>query len=148
MKESALPTPGVGSRSQHLRRLLATTISSLEVTAPKYTNGQHPASVQLVACLTAALAAAQETGKLNTVPTFVTAGNATTVAPAATLATTLTKGGSAGAATYTTSNAAFATVNGSGVITGVAAGVVTITANIAGTATYRPASISVTITVA
>jgi len=148
MKESALPTPGVGSRSQHLRRLLATTISSLEVTAPKYTTGQHPSAAALVACLEAALVAAKETGKLNTVPTFVTAGGLTTVAPLATLATTLTKGGSAGAVTYTTSDAAVATVSGAGLITGVAAGTVTITASIAATATYRAATISVTITVA
>lgn len=140
MKEAALPSPGVGSKSMHLRRIAANAISALEVTAPKYANGSHPAAEDLVDFFEACALAAAEPGKNDTILTFATAGDATEVEIAATLATTLDKGGSTGAATYTSSDEAVATVSSAGVITGVAEGTVTITVNVAATTTYRAAS--------
>lgn len=147
MKETDLPSPGIGSKAWHLRRLCAVTLSALQVTAPKYAAGKHPQAAKLVTFFTACLAAATELNRSTPVTTFTTAGDATTLAVAATLATTFGKGGSTGAVTYTTSNAARATVNASGVITGVAAGAVTITATMAADANYRASAKSVTITV-
>lgn len=146
MKESALPTPGVGSKSQHLRRIAANAISALEVTAPKYTLGNHPSAAGLKAFFDACSAAAAEIGKNDAILVF--ASPSYTLAPAATAQTTLNKGGSAGAATYSTSNAAVATINASGLITAVAAGTCTITVNVAATATYRAGTASFTVTVA
>lgn len=145
MRESALPTPGAGSKSQHLRRISAASISALEVTAGRYTGARHPAAAGLKAFFDACSAAAAELDKIT--PTLTFTATPATVAVGQTRNTTLGKGGSGGAATYTTSNAAVATVNGSGVVTGVAAGTVTITASVAGTSTYRPRSITLAITV-
>jgi uncharacterized protein YjdB len=146
MREAALPSPGPGSRSMHLRRVAANRISSLEVTMDKFTNGIHPDAAKLKAFFDAASVAAGEAAKRKTVATLTAASG--TVAVAGTLATTLTKGGSAGAATYATSNAAVATVSGSGVVTGVAAGSVEITATVAGTSTYRVGKARLKLTVA
>lgn len=140
MKEAALPSPGVGSKSMHLRRIAANAISALEVAAPKYANGSHPAAEDLVDFFEACALAAAEPGKNDTILTFATAGDATEVEEAATLATTLDKGGSAGAATYSSSDTDIATVNGSGVITGVAEGTVSITVNVAAAGDYRAAT--------
>lgn len=146
MKETALPTPGVGSKSQHLRRIAANAISALEVTAPKYTLGNHPSAAGLKAFFDACSAAAAEIGKNNAILTFTIADD--TLAPAETSQTTVTKGGSAGAATYSTSDAAVATVNASGLVTAVAAGTAVITVSVAATATYRAATATLTVTVA
>lgn len=147
MKEAALPSPGVGSKSWHLRRIAANAISALEVSAPKYADGKNPAAASLVAFFDACSAAAAETGKENTTLTFATAGDATEVEVGATLATTLDKDGSTGAATYSSSDEGVATVNSSGVITGVAEGDVTITVSVAATDDNRAASASVAVTV-
>lgn len=146
MKETALPTPGVGSKSQHLRRIAANAISALEVSAPKYTLGNHPSAAGLKAFFDACSAAAAELGKNNAVLTFAIPDNTLAVAQAE--QTTLNKGGSAGAATYTSSAPGVATVNASGLVTGVAAGTATITVSVAATATYRAATATLTVTVA
>ena len=146
MKETALPTPGVGSKSQHLRRIAANAISALEVSAPKYTLGNHPSAAGLKAFFDACSAAAAELGKNNAVLTFTIPDDTLTVAQTA--QTVLTKGGSAGAATYASSDAAVATVNASGLVTGVASGTATITVSVAATATYRAATATLTVTVA
>lgn len=140
MKEASLPSPGVGSKSMHLRRIAANAISALEMIAPKYANGSHPGAEDLVAFFDACSAAAAETGKSDTTLTFGTAGDATEVEVGATLATTLDKGGSTGAATYTSSDTEVATVNSSGVITGVAEGTVSITVSVAATDDNRAAT--------
>lgn len=146
MKEASLPSPGVGSKSMHLRRIVANAISAFEITAPKYTNGAHPGATALVAFLAAAQAAAATVGKAVPAMTFTTAGNATTVAPAATLVTTVAKGGSSGAVSYTSSNPAAATVNAStGVITGVASGTTVISAIMAEGTAHKARTLTVTI---
>lgn len=149
MKEASLPSPGFGSKSMHLRRIAANAISSFEVTAPKYTNGQHPGATGLVAFFTACAAAAAQAGLLNAILTFTGAGADATpeIDLPGTNQTVLTKGGSAGAATYSTSNAAVATVSGTGLITGVGVGTCTISVSVATTATYRAASASIVLTV-
>ena len=147
MKESALPTPGVGSKSQHLRRIATSVISSLEVTAPKYTNGSHPSATALKAFFDACSAAANEISKINPAMTFTATTNL--IAVAGTTATTVGKGGSAGTVTFTSSDPTVATVNSTtGLVTGVAKGKTIITATMAATATYRGETITLEVTVA
>ena len=145
MRETALPSPGPGSKSMHLRRIAANAISALEVTMNNYSTGAHPDAAKLSTFFAACKAAADEAAKSKAVLTFTLA--TPTVAVSGTDATTLAKGGSTGAASYASSNTAVATVNGTGVVTGVAAGTATITVNVAGTSTYRPATAYVTVTV-
>ena len=57
MRESDLPSPKIGGRGHHLRRVAALAISQLEIAAPGY-GGKHPAAADLAAffdaCKTAA----------------------------------------------------------------------------------------------
>lgn len=147
MKEASLPSPGVGSKSMHLRRIAANAISALEVTAPRYDAGSHPSAAGLAAFFTACAAAATETGKQNPVLVFATAGGVDELEEGATNQTTLNKGGSSGAASYESSDEGVATVNGTGLITAVAEGEVTITVTVAAQGNYRAATASLTITV-
>lgn len=57
MKESTLPSPGLGSKSLALRRFAAYEISSIEVSARNYPNGVHPDAAQLATFFTACAAA-------------------------------------------------------------------------------------------
>lgn len=147
MKEASLPSPKIGARGYHLRRMAANAISDLEKVAPKYTNGINPNAAALKTFFDACSAAAASLAKTIAAMTFVTAGSATTVAVGATLATTVGKGGSSGAMTYITSDPLIATVNASGVITGVRTGDVTISAVMAEGASHQAASRSVGIKV-
>jgi len=147
MREVDLPSPGIGSKSMHLRRIAANTISYMEVNAAKSVGGVASEGVKLKAFFDACAAAALELTKIMPLMSVTTAGGVKTVAVGATLATTVNKGGSAGAVTYSSSNTAVATVNSSGVITGVAVGNVVITATMAGTATYRASNASVGVSV-
>lgn len=147
MKEASLPSPGVGAKSMHLRRIAANAISSLEKVASKYSNGINPNAAALSTFFAACKAAADALAKAIPAMTFTTAGGATSVAVAGTLATTVVKGGSSGAVTYSSSDTAIATVNGSGVITGVRAGPVIITATMAEGAGHQAASRTVGINV-
>lgn len=79
-------------------------------------------------------------------PTISLTAAATTLTVGGTTQLTLTTN-SDGAVGYTSSNTAVATVSADGVVTAVAAGTVTITANVAATANYNAASATVTITV-
>lgn len=147
MKESTLPSPGVGSKSMHLRRIAAYTISALEASARGYPNNIHPAAAGLATFFTTCATAATELTKA--IPTLVFGGAAssTTIAGTATNQTTLTKGGSAGAATYSSSDTSKATVNGTGLVTGVSPGQVTITVNVAANGSYRAATKSLLFTI-
>jgi len=58
MKEATLPSPGPGSKSMHLRRIAANSISQLEMIAPKYPTGKHPDAPKLKAFFDACSAAA------------------------------------------------------------------------------------------
>lgn len=42
MREETLPSPNIGSRGYHLRRVAAQAISQVEVAAGYYPNGKHP----------------------------------------------------------------------------------------------------------
>lgn len=147
MKEASLPSPGVGSKSMHLRRIAANAISALEVSAPRYADGAHPTAAALVSFFDACSAAAATIGKAIAALVLTTAGGATTVAVGATLATTLDKDGSDGAVSYSSSDTNIATVSGAGVITGVAEGDVTITATVAEGTAHKAGFVSVDITV-
>ncbi len=147
MREAALPTPGPGSKAMHLRRIAANHISSIEVTMNNYTTGAHPDAAKLVTFFNACSAAAAEAGKNRAAVTLAGPSGVTSVAVSGTLSLVSSKGGSAGAGTFTSSNTAVATVNSSGHVTGVAAGTAVITYAVAGTSTYRPGSASLRVTV-
>ena len=147
MKEASLPSPGVGSKSMHLRRVAANCISALEMVAPKYAAGAHPSATGLAAFFTACAAAATEAGKSNPVLSFTGAAGSTTIAGTATNQTVLTKGGSAGAASYASATPAVATVNGTGLVTGVAPGTTIVTVTVAANGIYRAATAQLLFTV-
>lgn len=147
MKEASLPSPGVGSKSMHLRRIAANALSALEVVAPKYSGSSHPSAAGLATFFTACATAATEISKITPVLSFTGAAGSTTIAGTATNQTVLTKGGSAGAATYGSSATGVATVSGTGLVTGVAPGTAVITVTVAATATHRAATKTLTFTV-
>ena len=147
MREASLPSPGVGSKAMHLRRVAAQAISALEVTAPRYAAGSHPTAPTLAAFFTACATAATEVGKQNPNVVFAGAGGVTTIAGTATNQTTLNKGGSTGAATYTSSAPGIATVSGTGLVTGVAPGTVVISVAVAAQGNYRAATRELTFTI-
>lgn len=47
MREDQLPSPGIGGKSHHLRRMAAQAISFIEVVAPAYPSGKHPQADEL-----------------------------------------------------------------------------------------------------
>lgn len=62
MQEFTLPSPGIGGKGHHLRRIAAQAISYIEVNAPAYTGGagltgKHPAADELEAFFLACAAA-------------------------------------------------------------------------------------------
>ena len=57
MRETDLPSPNIGGKGYHLRRIAAQAISQLEVSAPAY-GGSHPSATSLAAFFNAAKAAA------------------------------------------------------------------------------------------
>lgn len=141
MRETALPSPGIGGKGHHLRRIAAQAISALEIIAPKYSTGIHPEQTALARffarCLDAAAHADTGAGLITPVPSIT--GNRVSVAVGATSAApTLDKDGSAATAAWTSSNAGVATVNGTtGAVTGVAAGSAFLILSLPATATYR-----------
>lgn len=146
MQEATLPSPDTGSNGYHLRRVAVKNISQLEIVATSYPGNSHPGAVKLADFFDACAAAAREVGKIT--PTLTLTPATSTGAPASTEQLTLTKGGSTGAATYSTSDAAIATVNGAGLVTRVAVGTATITASVAATATHRAGTVTASVTVA
>lgn len=53
MRETDLPSPGIGGKGHHLRRIAANAISQLQVVAPNYPLGQHPSATTLRAFFSA-----------------------------------------------------------------------------------------------
>lgn len=47
MREASLPSPGIGNRGYHLRRVAANSISDIEKSARAYAGGTHPKASQL-----------------------------------------------------------------------------------------------------
>lgn len=142
MRESDLPSPNIGGKGHHLRRIMVNAISQLQ--NGQYGNGRHPASVDLAAFLTAAQAAvtallpaaASTIVFTPTARTYTLAGGADQAGP--------TYSASAGAPTYASATPSVATVNATtGAVTPVSAGTSVITATfpaaggyLAGTKTY------------
>lgn len=145
MIEASLPSPNVGARGYHLRRIAAAVISQLEVTAISYPNGVSPSAAEVKAFFDACSAAAATTGKA--IPAMTVTPASASIAVAGTQQLTVNKGGSSGALTYVSSNPAVATVNSSGLVTGVAAGSATITVNMAEGSAHKAASKAAAITV-
>jgi len=146
MLESSLPSPNIGAKGYHLRRIAANSISHLEVVAEGYSNKAAPGAAAVAAFFTACAAAATTAGKPR--PVLTLTPTTSTGAPASTQQLALGKGGSSGATTYTSSDTAIATVNGSGLVTRVAVGTAVITAVVAEDASYKTASITASVTVA
>lgn len=111
-----------------------------------YPNGAHPGAAKLAAFFDACRLAALEVGKRDPVLTLTPATS--TGAAGSTQPLTVGKGGGTGAATYVSSDPTVATVNGSGLVTRVKTGAVTITATVAADATYRAETITASVTVA
>jgi hypothetical protein len=53
MRDTDLPSPNIGSRGHHLRRVASQAISQLQIAAPGY-GGTHPAATSLRAFFSAA----------------------------------------------------------------------------------------------
>lgn len=145
MQEATLPSPDTGSHGFHLRRVAVKNISQLEMVSRSYPNGAHPGAAKLAAFFDACRLAALEVGKQDVPATLTPATSSGAVASTQQL--TVGKGTSTGAVTYTSSNPAIATVNGSGLVTRVAVGTAVITAAIAATGTHRAETITATVTV-
>lgn len=138
MLEFALPSPNIGAKGYHLRRLCAAVISYIECNARNYTSGNHPEASTLKAFFDACSAALNDYVQLVPVPTFSPTAKTYSIAAGATVGPTLTKGGSDKDAVYTSSDPTKATVNAStGFVTGVAVGTSTITATIPAGAGYE-----------
>lgn len=54
MRESDLPSPAIGGKGHHLRRIAANAISQLQISATGYSDGKHPAATSLRAFFSAA----------------------------------------------------------------------------------------------
>jgi hypothetical protein len=145
MQEASLPSPDTGANGYHLRRISAKAISALEVVAMSYPAGAHPGAQKLADFFTACAVAAATIGKA--IPVLTLTPPTSSFAVAATQQLTLGKGGSSGAATYSSSDPAVATVNSAGLVTGVAAGTAVITANVAEGSAHKAGSITASVTV-
>lgn len=139
MQDYELPSPDIGGKGFHLRRIAANAITQNEISALNYTGGVHPSRTVFAkffaSCLDAVLGSNYITPMLAFTPDFKSysiAGGAAQAGPA------LALDGSAGAVTYTSSDVTKATVNSAtGAITPLVAGTTRIVASIAATATYR-----------
>lgn len=154
MREQDLPSPGSGAKGFVLRRVAAQAISAMQVSAPKYTTGQHPAAAALSAFFAACKSAADTLNLLNGLITLSGSGyvegtgKTYSIASGATAGPAVNKNSSTGAVTYTSSVPGKATVNAAtGAVTGVAAGTTTITLTMATDGTYRAATKSYVATI-
>lgn len=149
MRETSLPSPGIGGKGYHLRRIAANAISQLELVAPRYPNSVHPDAATLEAFFAACAAGVDAIDGVVPTLSFTPAMQASIAAgPQAGLV--LNVGGSAGAVAYTSSVPAKATVHATtGVVTPVATGTTVITATIAADAAnnFKASSITYTVTV-
>jgi hypothetical protein len=53
MRESDLPSPNIGGKGYHLRRIAAAAIGQIEANAPAFVDGKHPAASELRAFFSA-----------------------------------------------------------------------------------------------
>lgn len=140
MREETLPSPDIGGKGYHLRRIAANAISQLEIAASAYGNGRHPAGIPLAAFFTACATAA--TALAAVAPTLAFAPTAKTYSIAAGPTVGPTLGGAPGATVrYTSATPARATVDPvTGFVTGVSAGTSVITATVIAAGGYLAAT--------
>jgi len=62
MQEASLPSPDIGAKGYHLRRMAANVISQLEVVAMSYPNGAAPGASKVVAFFNACSAKVSNNG--------------------------------------------------------------------------------------
>lgn len=119
MRETDLPSPGIGGKGHHLRRIAVNAISALEI--GQYGNGKHPQATVLSAFFAACKAAADALLPAVSVPTFTPTAKSYSLAAGATAGPVLNAGGHTGVPVYSSATPAVATVNAStGVVTAVA----------------------------
>lgn len=147
MRETALPSPKIGARGHHLRRLVALAVSSLQSAA--YSNGRHPAAVTLSAFLASAKTATDLLLPAVPVLAFTPSAKSYSIAVGAAQAgPALAKGGSGGAVTYTSATPAKCTINATtGAVTPLTTGTSVITASIAANGGYAATTQTYTATV-
>lgn len=148
MQDHDLPSPDIGGKGFHLRRVAAQAISQQEISAVSYGGGQHPSAQTLAkffaACSDAAYADGLITPILGATPQFLSKANGSGAAAGA----TIDKGGSAATAAFSSSNVGVATVNAStGFVTPVGVGTCRIIVTLPMTATYRAGTFSYPFTV-
>lgn len=138
MRDFDLPSPNIGAKGHHLRRIAAAAISYIQVTASNHAGGLHPSASALRAFFSACadnLAvydASTATENNVAVPTFTPTAKTYSIAAGATAGPVLNKDGHPGVVTYSSGTPANATVNAAtGVITPLVAGTSVITASIA-----------------
>jgi hypothetical protein len=143
MRESDLPSPMIGGKGHHLRRISAQSISQMEINS--YSNGRHPHAKALSDFFTACATALASLVPVAPVMAFTPTSKSYSIAAGASQAgPALNKGGSEGVVTYTSATPAKATVDPvTGAVTPIATGTSVITASItdsggflAGTQTY------------
>ncbi len=141
MRESDLPSPMIGGKGHHLRRITAQSISSLQVNAAAY-GGKHPAAVTLAAFLTASLGAVN--ALMPVAPTgvvFTPTAKTYSIAAGKAAGPTLSKGGSGGKVTYFSATPAVAAVDpATGKVTPLTVGTSVITASIEASGGYLAAT--------
>jgi len=62
MQEASLPSPDIGAKGYHLRRMAANVISQLEIVAMSYPNGAAPGASKVVAFFNACSAKVTSNG--------------------------------------------------------------------------------------
>jgi uncharacterized protein YjdB len=149
MQEFDLPSPDIGGKGHHLRRIAAQAINYVQTHEAAYEDGIHPSAETLTDFFTACVTALEDSLLIFPVVSFTPTVKSFSIAAGATAGPTLGKGGSAATPVYSSSDTSIATVNSStGAVTGVAVGTCTINVSLPATATYRARTWSYIATVA
>lgn len=149
MRESDLPSPSIGGKGHHLRRISANAIGQIEIAATGYSNGRHPQAQKLKDYFDACSAALTNLVPVAPTLAFTPTSKSYSLAAGANQAgPTLNKGGSEGVVTYTSGTPATCTVDPkTGAITPVATGTSVITASVADSGGFLAATKTYTATV-
>jgi len=149
MRESDLPSPSIGGKGHHLRRISANAISQIEIGATAYTNGRHPQAQKLKDYFDACSAAVAGFVPVAPVVAFTPTAKSYSIAAGANQAgPALSKGGSEGVATYSSGTPAKCTVDPvTGAITPIATGTSVITVSISASGGFQAATQTYTATI-
>lgn len=148
MRETDLPSPVIGGRGHHLRRIAAQSVSQLQVASTAYGNGRHPSATTLAAFFQACLDAATLLLPAVSIPTFTPSAKSYSIAAGATVGPVLAPVGHTGVPVYTSATPARATVNAAtGFVTGVSVGTSVITATFPANGGYALTTITYVATV-